>query len=192
MKEEKCVEDLTEKLKEKLAPKSVTVCKNKDLLYKVIIDPNFNYNPPDPKNPTRGNLAFRVDILILDNSQYPNYPLVGIEVKLGDITTHDIITYSIKALKHKELYPHLRYGLIICRSDERSPKINPRFFIHNKGFDFAVVLDDISNNDSFEKLVQILEIQLQNSRELLKLFNRNNEEDKKIKVFYTQITLEHS
>ena len=51
-----------------------------------------------------------------------------------DITTHDVLTYSTKARKHKQVYPYLRYGLVIG-SVERIPR---RFFTHNEGLDFCV------------------------------------------------------
>ena len=48
-------------------------------------------------------------------------------------TSHDVITYSNKARRHKRIYPYLRYGLI-CYGIWAIPK---RFFIHNEGLDFC-------------------------------------------------------
>ncbi len=42
------------------------------------------------------------------------------------LTTHDVLTYSTKARRHKQIYPYLRYGLLV--STETS--VPRRFFIH--------------------------------------------------------------
>jgi len=53
------------------------------------------------------------------------------EFKPG-ISTHDILTYSAKARKHKQVYPYLRYGLVASR--ERF--VAGKFFTHNEALDF--------------------------------------------------------
>ncbi|GEC16254.1 hypothetical protein NWI01_21460 [Nitrobacter winogradskyi] len=49
---------------------------------------------------TRGKLAFQTDILITKGPT----PLVAIELKSGSFSTHDVITYSAKAQRHKRIY----------------------------------------------------------------------------------------
>lgn len=120
-----------------------------------MIDSDGRLQPDNYNLPTRGNLAFQTDIMIKDNNK--KIPLVVLEVKLGGFSTHDILTYSNKALKHKEVYQCLRYGLIICENDI----IDRKFFIHNVGFDFALALKDISNVD---ELIKIVEKQVEYSR----------------------------
>ena len=46
-------------------------------------------------------------------------PLVVMKIKFGRFKTHDVLTYSAKALKHKEIYPCLRYGLVSARANWR-------------------------------------------------------------------------
>jgi len=128
------------KLKEKLEKRlqnDYTLKENENLIYKIIVDKNFGYKPIDPKNPKRGDFAFQADLVIVKRES--NLPLVVIETKYGGFSTHDVLTYSTKALKHKEIYPYIRYGLVVVEKD----KIDNKFFIHNVGFDFAVAIEKI-------------------------------------------------
>jgi len=126
----------------------VTIGSN--LLYKLIIDANGELQPSSFSKPKRGNLAFQTDILISNN----DVPLVVIETKFGGFTTHDVLTYSLKAIKHKEVYPYLRYGLVVGGKS----KINKRFFIHNSGFDFAIAIDE---GDDLSELLTIIRKQIE-------------------------------
>jgi len=45
-------------------------------------------------------------------------PFVVIETKYGSFSTHDVLIYSTKALKHKEIYPYIRYGFVVGGIDE--------------------------------------------------------------------------
>jgi hypothetical protein len=49
------------------------------------------------------------------------------------MTTHDVLTYSAKARKHKQVYPYLRYGFVVPEV-EFVPR---RFFIHNDALDYS-------------------------------------------------------
>ncbi|MGB5099609.1 MAG: hypothetical protein WBN94_03300 [Methanothrix sp.] len=68
-------------------------------------------------------------------------PKVVIEFK-NALSTHDVITYSNKARRHKQVYPYLRYGLISYNIS----KIPKRFFIHNEDLDFYLTLKDHADN----------------------------------------------
>ena len=77
--------------------------KNENLLYKLFIDARGKLSPSNFDNPKRGQLAFQIDILIKKKSN--NVPLVVIEIKYGGFYTHQVLIYSTKALKYKEVYP---------------------------------------------------------------------------------------
>ena len=145
--EEKLTEILARELEKRLKQKKfcidVEVVPFGRLIYKVIVDENLNYDPPDPKNTRRGSNAFEVDILIRDKNR--RIPLVVIELKLSRFSTHDVITYSQKALKHKDVYPHLRYGFVIMCG---KGYIERRFFVHNQGMDFAYAIDCCEDEDN--------------------------------------------
>src|SRR3989338_1273573 len=87
--------------------KTCEVTVGESLLYKLIIDTEGHLRPRDINKISRGQYAFQTDILI-KNKQ--GGALVVIETKYGGFSTHDIITYSVKANRHKEIYPYLRYG----------------------------------------------------------------------------------
>ena len=125
MNESSFRENIKEKIEKNLDTDKYAVKSNKNLLYKVTVNKNFEFEPNDPKNPKRGNYAFQTDLLITKNDNY--LPLVVIETKYGGFSTHDILTYSTKALKHKEVFPFIRYGLLVGGTD----KITNKFFIHN-------------------------------------------------------------
>lgn len=157
MSEENFADKVVEKLREALP--NFKVGRRESLLYKLIVDPEGKLNPADYSNPKRGDLAFQTDILIRND----RIPLVVIETKFGRYDTHNILTYSAKALKHKEVYPYLRYGLILGNND----KIHTRFFTHNVGFDFALAIP--KECDDFKDLVEIVKKQIEVS-ELIQSF----------------------
>jgi hypothetical protein len=126
------------------------VDKGISLLYKLHFDGVGRLCPDTYQTPTRGQLAFETDILIRDSK----VPLVALELKFGHFTTHDVLTYSTKAIKHKELYPYLRYGFVVGGIK----KIQNRFFTHNAGFDFAFVFADPSVG--IPKLIDIVRRQI--------------------------------
>ncbi|MBV9377076.1 MAG: hypothetical protein JO320_18830 [Alphaproteobacteria bacterium] len=105
----------------------------------------------DPKRPVRGDSAFQTDLCVFEAKSTDVFiPRIVLEFKTG-ITTHDVLTYSAKARKHKQVYPYLRYGLIV--SD--SPVVPRRFFVHNESLDFFAALagiDATKMKDLFSKL----------------------------------------
>ncbi len=124
--------------------------KGAPLLYKLHVDGARRICPENYRAPTRGQLAFETDLLISDS----NVPLVAIELKLGHFTTHDVLTYSTKATKHKEVFPYLRYGFVVGGLK----KIQNRFFTHNSGFDFAFMFSD--PRTGIPKLIDIVNRQI--------------------------------
>jgi hypothetical protein len=149
---------------------------NRNLIYKVIIGENLEYEPNDPKNPKRGDYAFQTDIVIAKRES--NLPLVIIETKYGGFSSHDVLTYSTKALKHKEIYPYIRYGLVVGGKD----KIDNKFFTHNIGFDFAIALKELEEAD-LQRLSTIIREQLESAKLLLDIFANK----KRVKEFNSVI-----
>jgi len=150
-----------------------------NLIYRMIIDGNGEILPKDVKNPARGYYAFQTDILIKNEMMIP---LVAIETKYSKITTHDILTYSTKAVKHKEIYPYLRYGLIIGDLEG----IPDKFFIHNQGFDFAASLKDINNEEELNRIIAELKEQIGDAEKVLQILDKK----RKTKLFARKIRVE--
>jgi len=170
--------EFRQKLKELLEHKvgdNYFVYENMNLIYKVIINNKLEYEPNDPKNPKRGEYAFQTDITITKKEN--NLPLVVIEIKYGDFITHDVLTYSTKALRHKEIYPYLRYGFIVGGID----KIQNKFFTHNVGFDFAFALKEF-DEVNLKSLYNIIQEQIKSSELLLDIFTKK----KKVKYIIQQ------
>jgi hypothetical protein len=121
------------------------------LLYQLTVDNKLNLTV-DLKRPVRGNSAFQTDLCVFEKKgEGISIPRVVLEFKTH-ITTHDILTYSAKAAKHKQIYPYLRYG-IIAEKDTEVPK---RLFTHNDSLDFCAAVSGLDGNnlsDFFSKLL---------------------------------------
>lgn len=157
MTERRFSEQIYQILQQKI--KSYKVFQGAPLFYKFFIDTDDQLRPHNIHNPVRGQYAFETDILVKKGT----VPLVVIELKYGNITTHDILTYSAKARKHKEIYPYLRYGLVIGGRE----KIDKRFFIHNAGFDFALAIGNFSRESV--KLIKVIKNQLSIAEQVIKM-----------------------
>jgi hypothetical protein len=109
-----------------------------NLLYRIVVDGHGKSDPsPDQYlKPMRGHNAFQADIVV--RSRKNAVPLVAIELKWKAFSTHDVLTYSSKAIRHKEIYPYLRYGFVVLGG----MAITDKFFVHNVGFDFAFGIPD--------------------------------------------------
>ncbi|MCL5746757.1 MAG: hypothetical protein M1277_00530 [Patescibacteria group bacterium] len=150
------------------------VSQGKSLLYKINIDPNGKLKPANIEKPSRGQFAFQTDLLISNKK----VPLVVLELKFGGFSTHDVITYSTKAIRHKEIYPYLRYGFVVGGQKF----IDGKFFTHNVGFDFAYTLDRNYGNGKFIKLIKE---QIKMSEKLIKILSGN-----KVSKYTTSIEIE--
>lgn len=172
---------LLEQLNTKCAEWSVKISKDESLLYKVMViedikNNNLTFKPDSPRNPRRGSFAFETDLLIKDNN---GIPLVVIELKYGGFSTHDIIIYSTKAVKHKEVYPYLRYGLVVGNIDQ----ITNKFFVHNVGFDFAMAFP---TDEKISILFLLIKEQIDSARQLFNIMQN----ERGAKIFKSQSIIE--
>ena len=131
--------------------KRLLVKRSSALLYELLLDQNLDVSVKDTKNPKRGYSAFQTDICIYELKNGIEYPRVVIEFKTK-ITSHDIITYSSKAGKHKLIYPGLRYGILASELDF----IPDRFFVHNENIDFFIAARKYKTNNKLENLIREL------------------------------------
>lgn len=155
MTEAEFQKELSFLLQERLSEYKVTTGEN--LIYNLIIDSNQKIQPTNYLKPARSQFAYQTDILIKKDQT----PLVIIELKWNGVSTHHILTYSTKALKHKEVFPHLRYGLIVGKQDVLDWKL----FVHNKGFDFSY--NTIDAKQDIDDIVEILKAQILSAESLL-------------------------
>jgi hypothetical protein len=139
-----------------------------NLLYRLEIDSSGKLRPrqEDAEDPKRGNLfAFQTDVLIKKTN--PSIPLVVVEVKFGGFSTHDVITYSSKATRHKDIYPYLRYGFVVGGSKALSQKL----LTHNQGIDFAMSISDMATDA--KELVALIARQVGHADKLAELMRDN-------------------
>ena len=134
------------------------------LLYQVKVNSRLEITV-DPKRPTRGESAFQTDLCVFERvNDETNVPRVVLEFK-ARLTTHDILIYSTKARKHKQIYPYLRYGLVVGEET----KVPGKFFTHNEALDFCVAAASFKQNRLHEILAKLLKSEVRASRQLEKL-----------------------
>jgi len=133
-----------------------------NLFYQLQLNKELDLSVSDLKNPKRGNSAFQTDICLFEQIGDIKLPRIVIEFKTN-ISTHDILTYSAKAGKHKNIYPFLRYGLFASEINS----IPSRFFIHNEHLDFFIAGKDYKNKEKLKVLIaKLIREELKISRTL--------------------------
>ena len=131
------------------------------LLYQVTVNNHLEVTV-NPQSPVRGQSAFETDLTVFERvSGDIEIPRVVVEFK-KTISTHDVITYSGKARKHKQVYPHLRYGLVIG-SDSN---IAGRFFTHNEALDFCAAAASFKGDRLHELFASLFRSEVAASRKL--------------------------
>jgi hypothetical protein len=140
-------------------PKDYQVHQGASLLYRIEIDGAGKISNDGEGAPKRGHYAFQTDIMV----SKAKIPLVVVELKAGTFSSHDVITYSFKAQRHKQVYPYLRYGFAVVGLDA----LGRRFITHNEGFDFAVALPTVSDIEA--ELVSIVRRQIINAERMIAL-----------------------
>ena len=78
--------------------------------------------------------SFETDMVVYEKGEGKIIPRVIIESKVGSVTTHDAITYSHKAMYHKNVISFVRYGIMLG-ARETYP-LPGRLFRHGTNFDF--------------------------------------------------------
>lgn len=147
-----------------MLPKKLEVQRGAAILYQVTVDNRLNITV-NPKDPTRGQSAFQTDLCIFERvAANVQLPRVVVEFKAG-LSTHDVLTYSTKARKHKQVYPYLRYGLVTSRSDF----VPGRFFTHNEALDFCVAAGSMTKAMLRRVLQDLLKKEIATSRMLEKI-----------------------
>ncbi|HEY0970154.1 MAG TPA: hypothetical protein VGE02_04145, partial [Gemmatimonadales bacterium] len=142
-----------------LAP-PLSIRRGAALLYQVTVDNRLNLGV-DPKLPVRGRSAFQTDLCVFEKvGDELHIPRVVMEFKQR-LTTHDVLTYSAKARKHKGVYPYVRYGLVLSAE----PRVPSRFFRHNEALDYCVAVADFKTRRLRDVLVGILEEEVAASRQ---------------------------
>lgn len=163
MEEDPFVATAMSAAEEVLAP-PLSIQRGASLLYQVTVDNHLQIRV-NPKKPMRGQSAFQTDLCVFETlDAETKIPRVVLEFKPG-LSTHDVIIYSAKARKHKQIYPYLRYGLVIGNE----AKVPGKFFTHNEALDFCVASASYKSNRLHEIIARLLKAEVQASRQLEKV-----------------------
>jgi hypothetical protein len=149
-------------IKRELKGQPLEVKRGAVLLYQVTVDNRLQVMGRDRiQAPKRGDSAFQTDLCVFEHVEDVLLPRVVLEFKTS-MTTHDVLTYSTKAEKHKTIYPYLRYGFVASK-DTHVPR---RFFTHNEGLDFCLCTAGLSDRESAKLFAETLKDELECSRRL--------------------------
>jgi hypothetical protein len=160
MVEDEFVETALKAAMEVLAP-PLTIERGACLLYEITVD-NRLALAVNTRDPRRGQSAFHTDLCVFDAvAEEVRIPRVVLEFK-ERLTTHDVLTYSAKARKHKQVYPYLRYGLVISRLST----VPGLYFKHNEALDFAVAVASYGTTRLHHLFEQLLTAEVAASRQL--------------------------
>lgn len=169
MKESAFVEIFEAIARDQLGARAI-VRRGANLYYEMPLNRRLELSNPNTKNPKRGSSAFQTDICVFELIDGIEFPRLVIEFK-EQITTHDILTYSTKAGKHKQIYPCLRYG-VLASEVSFIPK---RFFIHNENIDFFIAAKRYRDSASIESLSRNLILEEIETSRILERIHFDNE-----------------
>lgn len=122
-------------------------------------------------------MTYETDLLIYEKGNIIK-PRVIIESKINSITTHDAITYSYKALSHKNVTPFLRYGIMI--GNRKHHPLPGRLFRHGTNFDFMISFKDYNLTDE-EKIsfIKLLKKEILYSRNIEEMIYESRSKNRK-------------
>ena len=164
---------IIDELCQNIPDKKLFVKKQANLLYQICINPELKIDIKDIINPSRGSSAFQTDLCIYENKNEIEIPRVVFEFKTS-YTTHDILIYSAKAGKHKQIYPYLRYGLI----STSLLYITGRFFTHNENLDFVLTTKRYNDDEKIKSVIEkIMKFEIEKSTKLEQIYFEKSEND---------------
>ena len=120
-------------------------------------------------------LEYQTDLLIAERlAELGSWvPRVVVEFKLGNVSTHDVLTYSAKAATHKNVHPYLRYGIVVGKHAKPVPR---RLMRHGHHFDFMLMLESgtLTKTD-LKGLIRLLKEEVKASRSIGNLLARESD-----------------
>ena len=121
---------------------------------------------------------FETDLVIYEEKASQIKPRVIIEAKLGKVSTHDAITYSYKAEKHKYITPYLRYGIMI--GDRKHYSLPGRLFRHGTNFDFMFSFTGVyPSPDEWKIFTAMLKKEIKYSIQMEEMLHESRKKDRK-------------
>jgi len=122
--------------------------------------------------------AFETDLVIYEKADGKIIPRVIVEAKVGTVTTHDAITYSHKAMYHKNVIPFVRYGIMLG-ARETYP-LPGRLFRHGTNFDFLFSFVGYEPTEIEKKqFVAMLKREIEYSRQIEEILSNSRSRNRK-------------
>ena len=134
--------------------------------------------------------SFETDLIVYEKSNGNIITRVIIESKVGTVTTHDAITYSHKAMYHKNVIPFVRYGIMLG-ARETYP-LPGRLFRHGTNFDFLFSFVDYQPTEKeLDMFIQMLKKEIVYSHKIEEiLFNSRSRTRKRYYMLQKEFHLE--
>jgi hypothetical protein len=163
-------DSLVARLENRLLPHRVA--QKMSLLYDLSFDSHGRVAmgvDPDTGEPIRGKgKGFEQDLLIYDevsDGHTSVVPRIVVELKFGNVTTHDVIVYSEKADRIRRVYPYVRYGFLLGGLEN----IPGRVLRLGQRFDFIASLNAEPSEAEFEQFVLLMQNEAKTSIDLCEL-----------------------
>ena len=122
--------------------------------------------------------VFETDMVVYEKVDEKIVPRVIVESKVGSVTTHDAITYSHKAMYHKNVIPFVRYGIMLG-ARETYP-LPGRLFRHGTNFDFLFsFVDYVPSEKELTTFVDMLKREIIYSRQIEEILSNSRSRGRK-------------
>jgi hypothetical protein len=122
--------------------------------------------------------SFETDMVLYEKFNNKIIPRVIIESKVGTVNTHDAITYSHKAMYHKNVIPFVRYGIMLG-ARETYP-LPGRLFRHGTNFDFLFsFVDYLPSDKEIDVFVKMIKKEITYSRQFEEILSNSRSRSRK-------------
>lgn len=122
--------------------------------------------------------SFETDMVVYEKANGKIIPRVIIEAKVKKVSTHDAITYSQKAMYHKNVIPFVRYGIML--GARKTYPLPGRLFRHGTNFDFIFSFVDYSPSDlEVDKFVEMVKKEITYSRQIEEILSNSRSPNRK-------------
>lgn len=122
--------------------------------------------------------SFETDMVIFEKCNDRIIPRVIIESKVGTVSTHDAITYSHKAMYHKNVIPFVRYGIMLG-ARETYP-LPGRLFRHGTNFDFLFsFVDYLPSDKEINTFIEMVKKEITYSRQFEEILSNSRSRNRK-------------
>lgn len=174
MTENEWTKSIKEKLNKEFCKEDVCV----DVLQKIPYSQEIEFYDEGWKPIYMDPARFETDLIIYEKKGSQIKPRVIIEAKLGKVSTHDAITYSYKAEKHKSITPYLRYGIMI--GDRKHYPLPGRLFRHGTNFDFMFsFVGAFPDSDEWKTFTAMLNKEIIYSKQMEEILHESRKKDRK-------------